>query len=87
MLEYKHKDGMMTADMNGETVMMDIESGKYYNLGEVGGRIWELLDEPKTFDDLISALVGEYDVSRQQCEQETRPFFSQLLEAGLIVEA
>ena len=42
------REGLMTADMNGSAVMMDIMTGKYYNLGEIGGRIWELLEEPMT---------------------------------------
>ena len=31
--------GLMTTDMNGSVVMMDMKTGKYYNLGTVGGRI------------------------------------------------
>ena len=28
--------------MDGEKVMLSINNGKYYNLGEIGGDIWEL---------------------------------------------
>ena len=47
------REGLMAADMNGSAVMMDIMTGKYYNLGQVGGRIWELLEEPMTVAALI----------------------------------
>ena len=80
------REGLMTADMNGSAVMMDIMTGKYYNLGEVGGRIWELLEEPATLSELIGKLTAEYDVSAEQCRTDILPFLNTLLERGLLVE-
>ena len=78
--------GLMTADMNGSAVMMDIMSGKYYNLGEVGGRIWELLEEPMTVTALVQKLTAEYDVSAAQCRADIEPFLNTLLDRGLLFE-
>lgn len=76
--------GLMTADMNGSAVMMDIMSGKYYNLGEVGGRIWELLEQPMTVTALVEKLTAEYDVSAERCRTDMEPFLMKLLERGLL---
>lgn len=78
------KSGIMTADMNGATVMMDIETGKYYNLGETGGRIWELLESPMSLSALLDALTKEYSVTIEQCEKDTVPFLASLVERGLL---
>ena len=78
--------GLMTADMNGSAVMMDIMPGKYYNLGEVGGRIWELLEEPVSVAALVRKLADEYDVSAAQCRADIAPFLNTLLERGLVEE-
>ena len=80
------REGLMTADMNGSAVMMDIMTSKYYNLGAVGGRIWELLEEPMTVNALVRKLTDEYDVSASQCRADIEPFLSTLLERGLLVE-
>lgn len=80
------RDGLMTADMDGSAVMMDITTGKYYNLGTIGGRIWELLEEPMTVTALVGRLTDEYDVSAKQCRTDIEPFLSKLLERGLLVE-
>lgn len=80
------REGLMTADMNGSAVMMDIMTGKYYNLGEIGGRIWELLEEPATLAALVQKLTAEYDVSAEQCRNDILPFLNTLLERGLLVE-
>ena len=77
--------GLMTADMNGSAVMMDIMTGKYYNLGEVGGRIWELLEEPMTLGALVQKLTAEYDVSAERCRSDMLPFLNTLLERGLLI--
>lgn len=78
------KAGIMTADMNGATVMLDIETGKYFNLGEVGGRIWELLDTPISVEALADTLMQEYEVSKEQCIRDIEPFLEKMLERGLI---
>lgn len=80
------RSGLMTADMNGSAVMMDIMTGKYYNLGEIGGRIWEILEEPMTVAALVNKLTDEYDVSANQCRTDIEPFLNTLLERGLLVE-
>ena len=80
------REGLMTADMNGSAVMMDIMTGMYYNLGEIGGRIWALLEEPMTLTALIKKLTDEYDVSAERCRADMLPFLEKLLERGLLVE-
>ncbi len=81
------REGLMTADMDGSAVMMDIMTGKYYNLGEIGGRIWELLEEPASVAALVEKLTQEYDVSADQCRRDIEPFLGALLQRGLLVEA
>jgi len=81
------KKGLLTADMNGEAVMMDIETGKYYNLGDTGGRIWELLAQPMTPEELCEKLVTEYDVTREICLRDVSGFLEDLVQRGLATPA
>lgn len=78
------KPGIYTAQMNGETVMMDIDTGKYYNLGDVGGRIWDILEQPMTLGELVEKLVSEYNVSAEKCAADIKPFLEKMAAAGLI---
>jgi hypothetical protein len=70
--------------MGGEKVMMSISSGKYYNLGSTGGRIWELIAEEHTLDELIETLAAEYDIQPDQCREQVVPFLEHLSREGLI---
>ncbi len=75
---------IVTAVMDGETVMMSVETGKYYNLGAIGGDIWALLDTEKSFAQIIDALMEQYDVDRTRCEADTAAFLEQLKTQGLL---
>lgn len=86
-IKYVRRADIVTADMNGETVLMDIATGKYYNLGEVGGSILAKLEQPLTFSELVEKLTAEYEVSAAQCAKDTRPFLMKMVELGLVVEA
>ncbi|MDQ0217473.1 lasso peptide biosynthesis PqqD family chaperone [Peribacillus cavernae] len=76
--------GNIVSDMDGETVMLSVHNGKYYNLGEMGGEIWERIKEPISVQELITVLGAQYDVERTMCEEQVLSFLSQLLEEGLI---
>ena len=81
--KYTRKPDIIAANMDGEVVMMDIMSGKYYNLGTTGGAIWNLLESPKTLDELVNALTSKYDVDRATCKAQTEEFMKTGLEHGL----
>ena len=61
--------------MDGEKVMLSIQKGKYYNLGEIGGEIWELIEEPNNqLISLVTMLVSKYDVEQTECEEQVVSF-------------
>lgn len=78
------KNEIVAADMDGETVMMNIETGKYYNLGTTGGVIWSLLEQPIPVETLIEDLLAKYEVTRQQCEEDVMDFLNEINKEGLL---
>lgn len=77
-------EGNIVSDMDGEKVMLSIQNGKYYNLGEMGGVIWEFIKEPIAIQDLIIKLTTDYDVEENECEQQVMSFLDHLLGENLI---
>jgi hypothetical protein len=75
----------IVSDMGGEKVMLSVRNGNYYNLGTVGGRIWDILGSPITVEQIISELLGEYEVEREECEQHVISFLEHLRKEGLIL--
>ncbi len=81
--KYRRRPDVISADMDGEVVMMDIMSGKYYNLGRTGGEIWSLLEEAKTLEELVDELTAKYDVDRSVCSEQVESFLKSGLDRGL----
>lgn len=76
--------GNIVSDMDTEKVMLSINNGKYYNLGEVGGKIWDLIGVPISVNQLVTNLISEYDVKQNECEQQVISFLERLLQEDLI---
>lgn len=74
----------IVSNMDGELVMLNVEKGKYYNLGDIGGVIWDYLQSPIRVEHLIHKMCDEYDVTFQQCEQDILNFLNDLLIEDII---
>lgn len=77
-------EGNIVSDMDGEKVMLSIENGKYYNLGEMGGVIWDLIKSPTSINQLVNSLLAQYEVEQSECEEQVMTFLKMLHEEGLI---
>jgi hypothetical protein len=75
----------IVSDMDGEKVMLSVRNGKYYNLGTVGGQIWDLLGSPVSARQIVDQLLPEYEVDRTVCEQHVISFLEHLWKEGLIL--
>ncbi|WP_406944821.1 lasso peptide biosynthesis PqqD family chaperone [Halobacillus sp. SY10] len=80
----QQKEGHIVSDMDGERVMLSIENGKYYNLGELGGEIWDKIEQPKHVSELIDDLLEVYEVERDVCEEQVQAFLEHLRDENLI---
>lgn len=58
----------MSAELSGESVVLNFDDGVYYSLNGVGARIWELIQSPMKVSELLATLVSEYDVEESRCE-------------------
>lgn len=75
-------------ELGGEAVLLNLESGKYFGLDEVGTRMWLLITEHGQLAPAYEALLAEYEVEPERLEQDLLKLANQLLEHGLLeVEA
>ncbi len=71
-------------DLDGEVVMMNLEKGQYFMMNQVGSRIWEIIQEPSTVNNIINILLGEFQVEKNQCKENVVEFLGKLKNAELI---
>lgn len=77
-------EGSVVSDMDGEKVMFSVKHGKYYNLGEIGGRVWDCISTPLTTRAIVAILTVEYEIEPEACEQQVLAFLEKLLAEGLV---
>lgn len=71
------------SDLGGEIVILNVASGVYHGLDEVGARVWHLIQQPRTVDEIRDAILDEYEVVPEQCERDVMTLLQQLVQAGL----
>ena len=76
--------GQISANLDGETVILDLESEVYYSLDPVGTCIWTLIKEPRTVIEIQDAILQEYEVDPERCEGDITALLEELVEAGLV---
>jgi len=77
-------DEVLSQEVNGETVLLDLEGESYFGLNEVGTRIWQLLQSESTVIELLDTLADEYDVGQEQLESDVGELLAKLNDAGLV---
>ena len=75
---------VLSQEVHGETVLLDLEGESYFGLNEVGTRIWQLLQSGQTIADVLDTLFDEYEVSRLQLEKDLAELLDKLREQGLV---
>ena len=75
----------VSAELDGEAVVLNLKDGVYFGLNPVGSRVWSLLKEaPKSVAELRLAILAEYDVGYEECDRDLRSLLDALREHGLI---
>jgi Coenzyme PQQ synthesis protein D (PqqD) len=74
----------VSSDLAGESVILNLKSGTYYGLNELGSVIWEFIQEPKTVADICESILQEYEVDAETCESSVQALLSDLINAQLV---
>lgn len=81
----KTEEGIASADLGGEAVLLDVNSGMYYGLNDVGARILDLAQTPITLASLTDTLLEEYEgVDRPTLAADVSAFVEKLAAANLV---
>ncbi|HEX8291584.1 MAG TPA: PqqD family peptide modification chaperone [Pyrinomonadaceae bacterium] len=72
--------------IDGEAIMINLESGSYYNLNPAGTDIWDGVEKGLTFSGIVAALARRYDCERPALEKSVLALLEQLKEEDLIRE-
>ena len=67
-----------------ETVLLNIQSGKYHGMDEIGSRFFEVMRDSLNLQSALAALAKEYNASEERIRRDLIGYCSELLSDGLI---
>ncbi len=70
-------------DLGGEVVILNLETGVYFGLDQVGARIWRLIEDHGALAAVFAALRAEYDAAPAVLERDLLELVDQLCAKGL----
>jgi hypothetical protein len=72
--------------IDGDIVIIHLETGNYYNLSDTGASIWQLIVKTVSYENLVTALSANYLNPGPDVEQDIKAFLDQLENEGLVVQ-
>ena len=74
----------MEADLGDELVGLELDKGDCFGFNVVAKRIWQLLAEPRSSEQLASALLQEFDVTPTECTKGLNELMIDLINLNLV---
>jgi hypothetical protein len=75
---------VISQEVSGETVLLDLESENYFGLDEIGTRIWQLIKETNELQSIFDTLLEEYDVSEERLQLDVTTLLTEIEGLGLV---
>jgi hypothetical protein len=80
----RHRDRVLVERVEDETVLLDLDSGLYFALNEVGARVWELCDGTRDVDTIVEVVTAEYDAEATAVRADVIELLEQLAAERLL---
>ena len=74
----------VSCNLAEEAVVLNLKAGVYYGLNPVAARVWSLIQNPRTVDEIRDAIVDEYDVEPGRCDRDLLALLRDLAAKDLI---
>jgi len=76
--------GISARTIGGETIVLDLPRSQYFAITGVSSRVFQLLAEDRTLDDLVTTIVTEYEVDEPTARRDVESFVDRLRQAQLL---
>jgi len=80
----KFADTVFAQEVDGEMVLLDMNSENYFGLDEVGTAIWQAMQENESLTEVFAILLAQYEVEDEVLKKDLLAFVEKLQESGLL---
>lgn len=75
---------VVSREIKGETVLLDLKTENYFGLNDLGARIWQLTADGASLQEMRVVLAAEFDVGEEMLTKDLERFLGDLADAGLV---
>jgi coenzyme PQQ synthesis protein D (PqqD) len=83
-MKLKIPDDVMFRILGGEAVLLNLASGTYFGLDDVGTRMWQLMSEHRSTEKVIEVMLEEYEVEESLLQRDLDKLVKDLTDNGLV---
>jgi hypothetical protein len=76
-------EDVLFRELDDEAVLLNLKTGVYFGLNPTGLRIWQLIVEGRSLEQVLETMRGEYEVDVQVVERDLLDLCTQLCAQGL----
>jgi len=73
--------------IDGEAILINLDTGAYYSMEGVGGAIWHLVENQLTVSDMVETITTAYKAPAEKVEPDVHRTLEELLKEDLVVAA
>lgn len=73
--------------IEGEAVILSLDTKVFRGLNAVGSRVWELIDGRRSLDDIVAQIIGEFEVAPDVAARDVATFVAELIDKRLVTAA
>ncbi len=70
--------------LDGEAIVINLATGSYYAMPDVGAVIWEAIEEQCSLHEIADRVSARYDVSAERAAADMLEFAERLLQEGVV---
>ena len=82
--EFLVPDDVIFRELDGEAIILNLATGNYFGLDEIGTRVWALIAGSGSLRRAVEVIAAEYDVDRATLEADVLELAGGLLDKGLV---
>ena len=86
MNNYSISEDIVCKQFEDESVLVNTQTGFYFQLNKVGSLIWKLMGNECSKSEIIDKIIKKFDINMSDGEKDYNKFIKELLEENLIIK-
>ena len=77
-------EGLISAEVGEETVIMSLHSGYFYQLNRIASLLWKLLETPAELSYLCDRMQARFEIEKDTCLRDIAEFLLAMRNQGIL---